>query len=206
MDTSGEEGSNDSAGGEQEAIKVGSVGGNSAGDIVEKDASSRTNDAKATVVEENGSENDLEHHQAPVRTSPRMASSTKRKTKDRRTCSTPKIRKRARHDIEDCAPAAAQSKSRKMTSFDERCNQILQYKKRFRDCNVPQWYTENKSLGSWCAHVRAAQGTYKKGDGTKVQSPTSHKTVWINPRSLDSNVICHMSSSLTRCSRSVALS
>ena len=166
MDTTGEEGSNNSAAGEQ-AIKADPVGGIFAGAIVEHDASSRTVNYDSKDTEENRSENDLEHHQASVRTSPRMASS-KRKTKNSdneasamSTRSPPKTQKKARHDIDDSAPA--QSKSRKKTSFDERCNQLLQYKEQFGDCNVPQRYAENKSLGVWCRHMRAAYRSIQKG-------------------------------------------
>jgi predicted helicase len=40
-------------------------------------------------------------------------------------------------------------------SWDERYGQLLAYKERFGNCNVPQWWPENRALGIWCSHQRA---------------------------------------------------
>ena len=44
----------------------------------------------------------------------------------------------------------------KFTSFDERCNQLLQFKEEFGHCRVKKNYIGNPSLGTWCKNMRVA--------------------------------------------------
>ena len=47
--------------------------------------------------------------------------------------------------------------------FEERCNQLLQFKEAFGHCNVPQKYAENPSLGQWCNTMRSTHNKIMKG-------------------------------------------
>jgi hypothetical protein len=44
----------------------------------------------------------------------------------------------------------------KFTSFDERCNQLLQFKEKFGHCRVERDYIGHPSLGIWCKNMRGA--------------------------------------------------
>ena len=41
-------------------------------------------------------------------------------------------------------------------TFDERFNELVEFKNKFGHCNVPCKYAENMSLASWCVRLRAA--------------------------------------------------
>ena len=58
------------------------------------------------------------------------------------------------------------------TAFDERRNQLLQFKEEFGPCNVPQKFANNPSLGKWCGQMRAALQENPKGNGNTAQSLT----------------------------------
>lgn len=44
----------------------------------------------------------------------------------------------------------------KKVSFDERCNQLLQFREEFGHCRVQRNDKDNQSLGIWCKNMRAA--------------------------------------------------
>ena len=47
--------------------------------------------------------------------------------------------------------------------FEKRCFELEAFKEEFGHCNVPQGYSKNKPLGSWCNNVRASYRQIKKG-------------------------------------------
>ena len=66
-----------------------------------------------------------------------------------------KTRKKAKKD---------KNKSTKLNpGFDERCNQLFQFKEEFGHCNVPQKYPSNPPLGRWCTDMRVAYKKIQKG-------------------------------------------
>ena len=56
-------------------------------------------------------------------------------------------------------------KQKKM-SFEERCNDLIQFRDKFGHCNVPQRYSDNPSLGTWCALMRTMYNRLQKGRPT----------------------------------------
>jgi len=73
----------------------------------------------------------------------------------------PKKQKKAR--IEN--KSSNKTTMRQFYTFDERCNQLLQFKEEFGHCNVPMNYPKHPSFGIWYGSIKTA---YKKiQDGKK---------------------------------------
>jgi hypothetical protein len=53
---------------------------------------------------------------------------------------------------------------RNRPEWDSRFNELLEYKKKFGDCKVPQHYKDNKALGKWVAKQREQYKLYKRGE------------------------------------------
>ena len=63
-------------------------------------------------------------------------------------------------------PSRSQSFHSKNTTFEERCNQLLRFKEEFGHCIVPNYYSDNPSLGHWYNAMRCAHNRIKKGSKT----------------------------------------
>ena len=71
--------------------------------------------------------------------------------------------------------ASSKKKLNKYVSFDERCKELIEYKKRFGDCNVPLKYADNPSLGGWCGTMR--KGCIRLNQGKKPKVNLTHDRV-----------------------------
>jgi hypothetical protein len=61
--------------------------------------------------------------------------------------------------------AKIEKKNSNQTIFDERCNQLLEFKEEFGHCKMPINYPKHRSFGIWLGSIKAA---YKKiQDGNK---------------------------------------
>jgi len=47
--------------------------------------------------------------------------------------------------------------------FETRCRELIAFKEEFGHCDVPTKYTANRTLGTWCNHVRTAYKSIQKG-------------------------------------------
>jgi hypothetical protein len=60
-------------------------------------------------------------------------------------------------------------------TFEERCRELIVFKKEVGNCNVPSRYASNPSLGIWCMHLRK---TFKKiQNGNKTDSNLSRERI-----------------------------
>ena len=55
--------------------------------------------------------------------------------------------------------------------FENRCDQLVAFKKEFGHCNVPVKYERNRSLGQWCSGMRSTYSRIQKGLPTKSIVP-----------------------------------
>jgi sulfur transfer protein SufE len=58
------------------------------------------------------------------------------------------------HASSSVAPSAAETTHRRSMQWNERYQQLLEFKDQNGHCNVPQKWKENKQLGKWCSHQR----------------------------------------------------
>ena len=56
----------------------------------------------------------------------------------------------------------------KKASFDERFDQLVEFKKQFGHCFVPSQYAENTALGHWCSNLRVAYNQLQKGQNPRT--------------------------------------
>ena len=133
----------------------------------EKDASSAE-----YSVQDNGSESDKECCQTD-RSSNRMALQTKRKASTAES-SKSKMQRKGRNDKYDSNdPEPHRAGTRRTSTFEERCDQLLQFKEELGHFNVPLKYPDNPSLGSWCSKVRHAYSIIQKGMTPSINLPQS---------------------------------
>ena len=120
-------------------------------EIQERNASKNADEP----IQNNSSESDKEEDREdpPVHTD--IFSERKRKSSaasSSNVSTTPRTRKKVKS-----------AKTQSTTGFDERCNQLLQFKDKFGHCNVPYKYVNNPSLGKWCSKIRTAYKKIQKG-------------------------------------------
>ena len=120
-------------------------------EIQERNASKNADEP----IQNNSSESDKEEDREdpPVHTD--IFSERKRKSSaasSSNVSTTPRTRKKVKS-----------AKTQSTTGFDERCNQLLQFKDKFGHCNVPYKYVNNPSLGKWCSNMRTAYNKIQKG-------------------------------------------
>jgi len=143
---------------DKEVVNSGSGTGNVKNEEIETDASKNAEDPIQDI--NNPSESDEEDREPPVHTG--TTSERKRKGSAASDASTsPKTRKKVKTDKDN---STQQSK----TGFDERCNQLLQFKEEFGHCNFPSKYAGNPSLGYWCSDMRTAYTKLQKGMKTNL--------------------------------------
>jgi len=56
-------------------------------------------------------------------------------------------------------------------AFENRCDQLVTFKKEFGHCNVPVKYQRNRSLGQWCSGMRSTYSRIQRGLPTKSVLP-----------------------------------
>lgn len=59
-------------------------------------------------------------------------------------------------------PSKSSLPKQKKMSFEERCNDLIQFRDKFGHCNVPQRFSDNPSLGSWCTLMRTIYNRLQK--------------------------------------------
>ncbi len=87
----------------------------------------------------------------------------------------PTIRRRTRSSIIDTRSpktlipgtvTVANDSSRK--TFNDRLEELKQFKEKYGHCNVPQGYAADPSLGHWCSHMRSSYKNFRNGKGRKL--------------------------------------
>ena len=54
------------------------------------------------------------------------------------------------------------------TSFEKRCQELIDFKKKYGHCNVPKRFKENPSLGRWCGNLRSAYRRQQNGQKASI--------------------------------------
>jgi len=62
-----------------------------------------------------------------------------------------------------------------ISTFDERCAELMRYKEKFGHCNVPQWASvEYPSLGRWCRDLRTSYNKIQKRETPNYKLSEEH--------------------------------
>lgn len=73
-------------------------------------------------------------------------------------------------NIHDVSYTRARRRKEADTIFEERFNQLLQFKEEFGHCNVPIKYSENPSLGQWCSSLKSMYNRIQNGVQSRILS------------------------------------
>jgi len=67
------------------------------------------------------------------------------------------------HPGKSSLPKQKQKQKQTKLSFEERCNDLIQFRDKFGHCNVPRNFSDNPSMSIWCTVMRTMYSRLQKG-------------------------------------------